>query len=304
MSATLAPEATTIHIAPDLQHLRVPLRSFLDNRPSLDCLAVGAFVFTPGAVSPTAHVASVSPIRNTYRALYDFEGTSEHEFTLKQGRLVEVTQENDSGWSLVKDIDGRRQGWSPSAYLIQESPNVSSPHTGPETRLLLVQRSSHDSSPLRWEVPGGSSDDGDPTILHSVARELFEETGLHLTRFNRQIGDGIGFETDQGRRRKQWLKLSFEVEVLEIPSTSHGHVHDQNATARLGNNSQVADQLLDSVFITLDPDEHQSFAWATEEDIKSSDPSRDVQTRGPFVLFNEEQRLLMLQAFELRRSSR
>ena len=202
------------------------------------------------------------------------------------------------GWSLVKAIDGRRQGWSPSEYLIQELSNLS------ETRLLLVQRSSQDSVPDLWEVPGGSSEYDDPTILHSVARELFEETGLHLTRFNRQIGSGVNFKTGHGPDKKRWLKLSFEVEALEIPRTSHDHVHGPHNIAGPGNNDQVSDQLLDSLPIKLDPREHQNFAWATEEDIWNSAPSRAVGDRGPFEIFNEEQRMMMLRAFELHRRGR
>ena len=169
-----------------------------------------------------------------------------------------------------------------------------------------MQRSSHDSIPDRWEVPGGSSDLDDRTILHSVARELWEETGLRLTRFNRQIGEGIAFETGQEPNKKQWLKLSFEVEVeiLEVPSTSHAHSYKHHDSSGLGNTNQFADQHLESLPITLDPDEHQNFAWATEEDIKNSDPNRAVQDQGPFEIFNEEQRLLMLRAFELHRNDR
>ena len=204
-----------------------------------------------------------------------------------------------SGWWHVTALDRHDQGWSPSAYLTQESPNFSAPSSTPETRLLLVQRSSRDSLPDLWEVPGGSSDRRDPTILHSVARELFEETGLRLNRFVRQVGDGIVFETGPESNKKRCLKLSFEVEVSEIPSTSQDHLHGQYDTARLEDNGGIAGQVLDSISITLHPAEHQKFAWATEEDIKNSDPNRALQNGGPYEIFTEDQRLLMLQAFEL-----
>ena len=192
-----------------------------------------------------------------------------------------------SGWWHVKAFDRHDQGWSPSAYLTQESLNFSAPSSTPETRLLLLQRSSRDSFPDRWEVPGGSSDRLDPTILHSVARELFEETGLRLNRFVRQVGDGIVFETGPESKKKRCLKLSFEVEVSEIPSTFHE------------GNGRIAGRVLDSLSITLHPAEHQEFAWATEEDIKNSDPNRALRDRRPYEIFTEDQRLLMLQAFEL-----
>ncbi|KAI8948254.1 NUDIX hydrolase domain-like protein [Xylaria longipes] len=49
-------------------------------------------------------------------------------------------------------------------------------------RLLLVQRAPTDSYPLRWEVPGGAIDAEDESILHGLARELWEETGLRARR--------------------------------------------------------------------------------------------------------------------------
>ena len=61
-----------------------------------------------------------------------------------------------------------------------------------------------------WEIPGGSVDRSDPTILHGLAREVFEETGLKLTKFVRGVGNGIEFATGP---RKRWMKLSFDIEV-------------------------------------------------------------------------------------------
>ena len=45
-------------------------------------------------------------------------------------------------------------------------------------RILLVQRAATDSMPLLWEVPGGACDAEDESLLHAVARELWEESGL------------------------------------------------------------------------------------------------------------------------------
>lgn len=94
---TPAPEPITFHVPPDLQHLRVPLKRFLDERPSINCLAVGAFVFTHRAAPPLAHVTPVSPLPDTHRAIYDFNGTSETEFTLVADQLVEVIEKDDTG---------------------------------------------------------------------------------------------------------------------------------------------------------------------------------------------------------------
>lgn len=87
-------------------------------------------------------------------------------------------------------------------------------HSSPcQSRLLLIQRAATERGfPNLWEVPGGAAEDGDPSILHSVAREVFEETGFRLTRFVRAVGDGIQFTTG---RHNTWMKLTFEIEVQE-----------------------------------------------------------------------------------------
>ena len=103
--------------------------------------------------------------------------------------------------------------FAPAHQVTSSSPET----TSSVSRLLIVQRAASEKSfPTLWEVPGGSSEHSDPTILHSVAREVFEETGLHLTRLVRQIGKGVEFSVGRSGGPERWLKLSFEVEVTEI----------------------------------------------------------------------------------------
>ena len=44
----------------------------------------------------------------------------------------------------------------------------------------------------RWEVPGGAVDLEDETILHGVAREAWEESGLKVTAIGPQVGTAEG----------------------------------------------------------------------------------------------------------------
>jgi 8-oxo-dGTP pyrophosphatase MutT (NUDIX family) len=102
-------------------------------------------------------------------------------------------------------------------------------------RLLLVQRAAHDSMPLRWEIPGGAVDAEDESLLHGVARELREETGL-LARFvGELVGCGDVFFT---RRAFRICKYAFIVNV-------------------------------EAYDVRLDPNEHQAFVWLTEDDAKA-----------------------------------
>ncbi|KND91803.1 hypothetical protein TOPH_03460 [Tolypocladium ophioglossoides CBS 100239] len=115
--------------------------------------------------------------------------------------------------------------------------------------LLLIQREAHDSMPSRWEIPGGACDHEDATLLHGLARELWEETGLLLRRVVARVTQGsgargLGKGAEDGavfvtRRGLRVIKYSFLVDVEQPPE------------------------------IKLDPNEHQRFLWATEEECRA-----------------------------------
>ena len=135
-------------------------------------------------------------------------------------------------------------------------------------RILLIQRAESDSMPGRWEVPGGSVDDEDATVLHGVARELFEEAGLRATEIGPRIGDDHVFMTRSG---KLVCKFGF---LVETKKGSDGKMH-----------------------VKLDPNEHQNNLWVTEEEIRA------YKTANVDLEFtNETQRQSILLAFESRKS--
>ncbi|KAL2040497.1 hypothetical protein N7G274_006940 [Stereocaulon virgatum] len=164
-----------------------------------------------------------------------------------------------------------------------------SPNT--RTKLLLLRRAPTESAfPNLWEVPGGSSDATDPTVLHSLVREVFEETGMRVTRFLRGVGRGVEFVTP-GRKEEErrWMKLSFEVEVLEIHGGS-GHMYgEKDNVAGDGDGDGDGDGEID-VEITLDPEEHSEYVWATEQDIRGD----------RYSIVTPEQKEIMLEGFKLR----
>lgn len=99
-----------------------------------------------------------------------------------------------------------------------------------------------------------------------------------VCKFQGLVGKGVEFSTGGVDDVKKWLKLAFEVEVVEIP-------HASTASAAV--------LKLDEVAITLDPEEHQRFAWVTEEEVRRTGP-------GAYQITTEAQREMMLQAFMLR----
>lgn len=177
-----------------------------------------------------------------------------------------------------------------------------SPASAP--RLLIVQRAASERGfPNLWEVPGGSCEVSDPTILHSLARETFEETGLRLTRFCRQVGSGEEFVTGYGAREKRWCKLSFEIEVAEIDGDNincgrFGGQGNVAAKPDVGHNGvDAVDGVekiegVNEVSVTLDPAEHQAYAWVTESEIRED----------KYAIVSSEQKHLMREALTLRQA--
>ena len=160
------------------------------------------------------------------------------------------------------------------AFIISRNDNHVSQSSNP--RLLLVQRAATERGfPNLWEVPSGSTESSDPTIFHSLARETFEETGLMLTRVTHEIGNGIEFLTNAGS--KKWMKLNFQIEVIS-----------ENGRANALENREGKPNPADMT-ITLDPAEHQAYAWATEDDLQTN----------KYPITTSEQRALMMETLSI-----
>ncbi|KAL2189129.1 hypothetical protein L209DRAFT_752342 [Thermothelomyces heterothallicus CBS 203.75] len=173
----------------------------------------------------------------------------------------------------------------PAKSFIAARPLISGAATGAlvfsratgEDRVLLIQRAAHDSMPLRWEVPGGACDEADETLLHGLARELWEETGLRLKRVVRQVGAEQVFLTSRGL---VVAKVTFEVDV------------EASETAALPE-------------VTLDPYEHMRFLWATEEECqlgRVAVPGSSGEKEVVDIRFTtQDQKEVILLGFKLRR---
>jgi 8-oxo-dGTP diphosphatase len=70
-----------------------------------------------------------------------------------------------------------------------------------DRRLLIGQRRKEDSSPLKWEFPGGKVRDGEAAEA-ALARELHEELGASLTKC-----------AEIGRVRHQYAASQEELEI-------------------------------------------------------------------------------------------
>ncbi|KZV80473.1 NUDIX-domain-containing protein [Exidia glandulosa HHB12029] len=106
-------------------------------------------------------------------------------------------------------------------------------------KVLLVQRASHEQLfPDMYELPGGKCESTDGTLLDTVARETFEETGYRVTRV---VAEFPGFEY----------------------STPKGDARQYNFIVTVDGGSDS------NVDPTLDPKEHQAFAWVDDSEYKA-----------------------------------
>ncbi|KAF2481003.1 NUDIX hydrolase domain-like protein [Neohortaea acidophila] len=139
-----------------------------------------------------------------------------------------------------------------------------------EGKVLIIQRAAHDSLPHKWEMPGGAVDSDDTTILHAAARELWEEAGMVARRFVDVVCTGpdrnVGDLYRSRDRTKTWCRFTFLVEV------------------------QGAER------VVLDPNEHQDYFWATEEEIRGQRSGE----RG-LTITKDTVVALILEAFRMRR---
>lgn len=121
-------------------------------------------------------------------------------------------------------------------------------------RVLLLQRALTDSMPGCWECPGGSYEPGiDGTLLDAVAREVLEETGLHVSRVVELVAVDTWTHTRRNGSKFRIAKYSFIVEVYE--------------SVRQSDTQPVCSE---DMPVQLMASEHQAFDWATEEDVRHS----------------------------------
>ncbi|KAL2840886.1 NUDIX hydrolase domain-like protein [Aspergillus pseudoustus] len=134
-------------------------------------------------------------------------------------------------------------------------------------RILLLQRALHDAYPGAWEGPGGSCEYDDESLLYGVAREVFEECGLRVSRFVELVA------TDE------WVKLKPDEVVKAKKYTFLVEIEEGKPAVSVNGDGVPADKLPDGTIdsglarrwedlVKLDPEEHRDFEWATEEEVR------------------------------------
>ncbi|KAJ5690865.1 hypothetical protein N7462_005257 [Penicillium macrosclerotiorum] len=124
-------------------------------------------------------------------------------------------------------------------------------------RILLLQRALTDTMGGCWEGPGGATEPGeDETLLDGVAREVLEETGLHVSHIAELVAVDSWNHVRGTGEKLRIAKYSFLVEVHEA--------------SRQGPDAKTHLVSRDEIPVKLDAAEHQAFNWALEEEIQLS----------------------------------
>ncbi|KAF7596908.1 hypothetical protein BBP40_011953 [Aspergillus hancockii] len=154
-----------------------------------------------------------------------------------------------------------------------------------QPRVLLLQRALTDSLPGYWEGPGGGCEDTDETILAAVAREVVEESGLHVSR----IVDLVGIEPWSKQKNGTMfhvVKFSFLVEVHEADGVFEEDDGEKQGEKRVEVEGAVIQRWEDRV--RLEPSEHSTYEWATEEEVRLS-----LEGKGKYKILEDEGRNLL-----------
>lgn len=136
-----------------------------------------------------------------------------------------------------------------------------------------------------WQIPSGSPKPSDLTMLHALARIVFDETGLHLTSVN-MMSDAEKDPASVECGKPQRLRMLFMVEVSELGTMQSGtppFVKD------FGYGSQGLD--ISSVPIALNIGRYRRHAWSTEEDLS------ELMNSGLYPVEERAQYRMMLDAF-------
>jgi 8-oxo-dGTP pyrophosphatase MutT (NUDIX family) len=171
-------------------------------------------------------------------------------------------------------------------YIFAQATTATPDDAGSPPRTLLLQRALTDSMPGCWEGAGGAAEPHeDRTLLDGVVREVFEETGLHVSRFVELVAVDVWMHTRRSNGdRIRIIKYSFIVEV-----------HEARRQLADGTRQSVG---IDEIPVKLEATEHQAFAWALEEDVRDSLQTRQGKYQLPLPS-QGHQGPNILRAFEL-----
>ncbi|KFH47448.1 hypothetical protein ACRE_016390 [Hapsidospora chrysogenum ATCC 11550] len=175
------------------------------------------------------------------------------------------------------------------AVVFRQAP-PSNPTATAADQVLVVRRAASDSYPGTWEVPGGSIDETDSTVIAGAVRELWEETGLRA----RHVPCAVGMLLQDGR-------------AAEIAAKDDSRLDDDGLTVtfvetgRVWGKSTVMVEVESTAEVTVRPDEHSEWAWVTEEQVRDGWMDGLGGGKRELTFVSECVRWTLLDAFRMRK---
>ncbi|KAB8213248.1 hypothetical protein BDV33DRAFT_197033 [Aspergillus novoparasiticus] len=105
--------------------------------------------------------------------------------------------------------------------------------------------------------PGRAAENQDRTPEDALKREVWEEIGLQLSQVTHPLPPQA-WTRSKGREDYNWVGLPYIIKVSEL-ETSESRGSSQRASQPVLKWEDV---------IRLNPEEHQTFAWATEDEVR------------------------------------
>ena len=137
-------------------------------------------------------------------------------------------------------------------------------------QMLLIRRAANTSNPNKWEPPGGRMKVGED-VKGCLERELTEETKLQMGEVIAQLKD-MSFKAYPSGWEFRFMNFIVEVQdKKDDPDAEQQAEHESTIIAadhvqpvRYGETVN-----LEEPKVTLDPDQHTSAMWATEEQVEN-----------------------------------
>ena len=158
---------------------------------------------------------------------------------------------------------------------------------GPLPRLFLVQlcaSSAPNAFSFQWLAPHGFPNSSDPSLLHTLARVVKDQTGLTLHAVRAMRGwERVKAGHSLYSGGPEWVKVLIHVDVEELePMNLPRALTDKSAPMNTDDEGLV-ETVPDytSILISLDPQKHRQHQWVTKHEL-----SEFLESELPYCSFH------------------
>lgn len=204
--ASAAASAATAAVASHVTPASRPTPAAQPQRPVKKAAPTPPVKKTVPPPPPPPPAAISKPKWPTYKAAYDFPGSgAASELPITKDTIVYITQQNPNGWSLAKLLDESKEGWVPSAYIVECDPPVTGsngpPPPPPPPAGLSGTKPANTSNGLTSNGTNGSLGNG---LADALKAKKTEETTLAGSLADALKKRGVTRDSDEEEDDDDW----------------------------------------------------------------------------------------------------